>query len=409
MNAPPLRLPGEHFTAALVFLLLGAIGLYHAASALSAGAYPSPSVVATTHLFTLGWITTSIMGALYQFLPVALSQSIASERVAHLTFLLYVSGVALLVTGMYLIRDPLRLTGIVVLSIAITLFLVNLGITLHRATRRDITWRAICAAAVFLGVTLILGAALGLNLHNGFLGLQQQLALGVHLHVALFGWVLLVIVGVSHRLLPMFLLSHGGNTRLGGYAVTLLATGAGLLALLHHVPILGREVPALCLAAGVVLYLMQVRSFYRHRNRPALDPGLRLAAVALSLLGIAVPLGALALVGVGSVRLRMAYVMVVLLACALFAAAHYYKIVPFLIWNRYFGPLAGTRTLPRVGDLYLQPLAYFAVASLALGGMVVVASVGLGSLAGAHAGALLFGAGVVVEAGQMLAIARRRP
>ena len=31
-----------------------------------------PRVVAVTHLFTLAWITTSIMGALYQFLPVAL-------------------------------------------------------------------------------------------------------------------------------------------------------------------------------------------------------------------------------------------------------------------------------------------------------------------------------------------------
>ncbi len=409
MNAPPLRLPGEHFTAALLFLLAGAFGLFRAAPALAAGMYPSPNVVAVTHLFTLGWITTSIMGALYQFLPVALSQSIASERAAHVTFLLHLSGVATLVTGMYLARDPLRLTGIALLSVAITLFLTNLGVTLHRAVRRDTTWRAICAAAVFLGITLILGAALGLNLHNGFLGVHQQLALGVHLHVALFGWVLLVIVGVSHRLLPMFLLSHGGNTRLGGYAVTLLATGAGLLALFHHVPILGREVPALCFGAGVAVYLLQARSFYRHRNRPALDPGLRLAAVALSLFGVTGLLGALALTGVGSVRLRMAYVIVMLLACTLFVAAHYYKIVPFLVWNRYFGPLAGTRSLPRVGDLYRQPLAFAAVTCLALGGVVAAASTGMGILAGIRAGATLFGAGVVVEAGQMLAIARRRP
>lgn len=31
------------------------------------------------HLFTLGWLTTSLMGALYQFLPVALGQSIARD------------------------------------------------------------------------------------------------------------------------------------------------------------------------------------------------------------------------------------------------------------------------------------------------------------------------------------------
>jgi len=31
-----------------------------------------PHVLAVTHLFTLGWITTIIMGAMYQLVPVAL-------------------------------------------------------------------------------------------------------------------------------------------------------------------------------------------------------------------------------------------------------------------------------------------------------------------------------------------------
>ncbi|MHB1168585.1 MAG: hypothetical protein ACYC28_04815, partial [Longimicrobiales bacterium] len=69
-NAPPFRLPGEHFTAALLFLVAGAFGLIAIAPALAMGAYVSPRVAGVTHLFTLGWITTSIMGALYQFLPV---------------------------------------------------------------------------------------------------------------------------------------------------------------------------------------------------------------------------------------------------------------------------------------------------------------------------------------------------
>ena len=409
MNAPPLRLPGEHFIAALVFLLAGAFGVYRVAPALATGAYPAPVVVGITHLFTLGWLTTSIMGALYQFLPVALGESIASERAAHVTFALYVSGVVLLVTGMYRAHNILLMVGATTLGVAILIFLVNLGITLRRAERRDLTWWAICAALVFLGVTFVLGTALGVNLRTGFMGGVRQLALGTHLHVALFGWVLLVIVGVSHRLLPMFLLSHGGRTHFASYAVALLATGAGMLVVFHHLPIIGREVPALCLAAGLVAYLMQAREFYRRRHRPALDPGLRLAAMALGLLAVAIPLGALAVSGVASLHVRVAYVMVALMACTLFVAAHYYKIVPFLVWNRHFGPLAGTRTLPRVGDLYSPRIATVAVASLTLGAVVLAASVGAGSLAGVRVGAAVFALGVLVEAVQMTAIARRRP
>lgn len=409
MKAPPLHLSGEHFIAGLVFLVAGALGIVRLAPALASGLYPLPAVVGVTHLFALGWLTTSIMGALYQFLPVALGQSIASERVAHLTFILHVGGVCALVSGMYLARDGLRIGGVTSLGLAITLFLVNLGVTLRRAARRDVTWWALSLASAFLGVTMVLGAALAMNLGSGFLGGAQPLALGVHMHVALFGWVLLVIVGVSHRLLPMFLLSHGGRTLFAGYAVGLLATGAGMLAVFHHLPILGREVPALCLAAGVIAFLIQAREFYRRRHRPALDPGLHLAAVALGLLAVALPLGALLLSGRASLTVRVAYVLVLLLALTLFVAAHYYKIVPFLVWNRRFGPLVGTRTLPRVADLYSRRIADVAVAALALGAAVLLASVGAGVLAGVRVGATLFAIGVITEAGQMAAIARRKP
>lgn len=409
MSAPPLRLPGEHFIAAMSFLLAGACGVVWVAPALASGAYPSPHVVGVAHLFTLGWLTTSIMGALYQFLPVALGQAIASERMAHVAFALHVPGVAMFVSGVTLGRGALLLTGIVVLALGITLFLANLGVTLRRAERRDVTWWAIACGGVFLGVTLVLGSALGINLRTGFLGGVRALALGTHLHIALAGWVLMVMVGVSQRLLPMFLLSHGGRDHFAKWAVALLGSGAAMLSLLHHVPVLGRELPALCIAAGVVAFLMQAREFYRRRHRPALDPGLRLAALALVLLAVALPLGGVVMAWGTSPNVSTAYVMVIVLACALFVAAHYYKIVPFLVWNRHFGPLAGTRPLPRVGDLYSQPLANVAVGLLVTGVVTLVASVGAGSAVGVGSGGVLLTGGAAIEAAQMIAIARRRP
>lgn len=409
MNAPPLRLPGEHFIAAMSFLLAGSAGVVWVAPALALGAYPSPQVVGVAHLFTLGWLTTSIMGALYQFLPVALGQPIASERVAHLSFALHVPGVALFVLGVMLGRGALLLAGISCLGAGIVFFLGNLAVTLRRAERRDVTWWAIACATVFLGVTVVLGSALGVNLRTGFLGGVRPLALGTHLHIALAGWVLLVMVGVSQRLLPMFLLSHGGRDHLARWAVALVASGAAMLSLLHHVPLLGREVPALCIAAGVAAWLGQAREFYRRRHRPALDPGLRLAAAALGLLAVALPLGAIVLAGKVPPNVSTAYVTVIVLACALFVAAHYFKIVPFLVWNRHFGPLAGTRPLPRVGDLYSRPTANVVVALLVMGAVVLAGSIGLGMVPGVRSGGALLATGVVVETAQMIAIARRRP
>ncbi len=91
-HVPPPLLPGEHFGAGLAFLLAGSIGAVFVAPDLARGLSLAPTVVAVTHLFTLGWITTSIMGALYQFLPVALGTPIGSVRLAHASFGLHVAG-----------------------------------------------------------------------------------------------------------------------------------------------------------------------------------------------------------------------------------------------------------------------------------------------------------------------------
>lgn len=214
--APPLLLPGEHFATALVFLLAGVLGVVWAAPDIARGSFAMPRVVATTHLFTLGWITTTIQGALYQFLPVALQTPIRSQRVAHAGLLLYAPGLVLFVSGLMLGRLPLMLSGAALFGTALLLFVGNLAATLHAARERNLSWWALTGAAVALASTVILGVSLAGNLRWGYLGPKRFLAVSVHLHVAIFGWVLLTIVGVAHRLLPMFLLSHGATERPGG-------------------------------------------------------------------------------------------------------------------------------------------------------------------------------------------------
>lgn len=408
-NAPPLRLPGEHFAAGLGFLIAGGIGLWLVAPALAAGAYPAPAVIVVTHLFTLGWLTTSIMGALYQFLPVALDRPIASEALAHTTFGLHVTGVIAMVTGIGTGNAVTLGAGVALLAAGILGFLGNLTVTLHRAPRRGLTWWALAGAAVFLGVTLAFGAALAINRSTGALGAAHDIVLRVHLHAGLFGWVLLVVVGVSHRLLPMFLLSHGGGERAGWWAVRLIVAGAAALTLLHHFRLVGAELPLVLLSAGLVAWVIQARIYFRHRHRPRLDPGLRLSAIAAVVLAL-VPLALLRfLFPHATASFRTLYVGLLVFGTALFVAAQYYKIVPFLIWNRHFGPLAGTRPLPRVADLYTTGQATAAVVLLAAGAALVLAGIGTSIAGGVRVGALLFLLGAAVEARQLWSVSRRRP
>lgn len=409
-KAPPFLLPGEHFAAAVAFLVLGTTGATVIAPDLAAGTFPSPGVIAVTHLFTLGWITTSIMGALYQFLPVALGEPIRSVRAAHAGFWLYVPGVASFVTGLLAGAGPLTTAGTILLGAGVLVFVVNLAATLRGATRRDVTWWALAGADLYLLLTLVLGLALAGNLQWGYLGGSRLLAVGTHLHVALGGWVLLVMVGVAHRLLPMFLLSHGAGDRCARVAVALLGAGAGVLAVGHHgPPIVSRWLPAALLGSGLMAFLLQARSFYRHRHRPTLDPGMRLAAGALGLLALGLALAGPAMLAEGGLRFATAYVLVLVLGISLFVAAHYYKIIPFLVWYHRFGPLAGRRKVPSVSELYSARQATAAGALLVLGTLTLAGAAALGASVAARVGALLLTAGAAIEARQMLALARRTP
>jgi hypothetical protein len=409
-KAPPALLPGEHFAAALLFLLLGALGAVVHAQDLAGGYFLSARVAAVTHLFTLGWITTSIMGALYQFLPVALDRPIRSLGVAHATFALYAPGLLAFVVGLAFVRPTLMLVGAAALGTGVLLFIGNLGATLRAATRRDVTWWALALATLYLGFTLVLGLGLTGNLKLGYLGGSRLTALGVHLHVALAGWVLLVMIGVGHRLLPMFLLSHGAGDRYTKFAVALTASGAGMLALLHHAPRpFSYWLPALLIAAGCGAFLLQARAFFARRHRRTLDAGMRLAAAALALLGVAMLLAVPVLVLGQRGSVAVAYVAAIILAMSLFVAAHFYRIIPFLVWYHRCGPLAGRRPIPGVHDLYSARAAGHAGAALAVGAMALVVSVASGAPTAAAAGALILLTGVFIMTAQMLLLWRFRP
>lgn len=409
-KAPPALLPGEHFAAALLFLVGGSIGLAAHAHDLAAGFFLAPRIGAITHQFTMGWITTSIMGALYQFLPVALDRPIRSVRLAHATFLLHVPGLLLFIAGLGSGQHVLMLTGAATMGMGTLLFCGNLAATLASATRRDVTWWALALATVFLLITLALGVALAGNLRWGYLGGERLAALGVHLHVALAGWVLLVMIGVGHRLLPMFLLSHGASDRWAKTAVALTAAGAGMLALLHHGPALvSRWLPALLIAGGCASFLLQARAYYATRHRPTLDAGMRLVAASLVLLAAALLLAWPVLFGSTLGSMAVAYVLAIILAITLFIVAHYYRIVPFLVWYHRFGPLAGRQPIPQVHDLYSARLAHAAAGALTAGAAGMVASVGAGAPVPARLAALLFLAGVLLAAAQMFMIWRRKP
>lgn len=408
----PMLLAGEHFATALLFLAAGAAGLVWIAPDLAAGMYLSSRVAGVTHLFTLGWLTTTIFGALYQLLPVALGAAVRWPRVGHASFATFAPGAALFAAGVATSDRMLHHVGIGLVTTGIVLALANFGATLARAPRRDVTWWAVALGLTALASTLVLGVALLHNLHTGYLVDARVRVLAVHVHVALVGWALLVIVGMSQRLLPMFLLAHGVDARWSRRAIVLLASGTAVLAAgLATAGAAIAWVGATLLVGGVGCFLVQARRFYRHRVRRKVDVGMRFAATALGFLAVAAALGPVVLaVGPAHPRLGVAYVVAGLLGgIVLYVVGHFYKIVPFLAWMAHYRGRMGREAVPTIADLYSARVA--AAQWLLMTASVVL--IGAGTLAGhahcARVGALLFAGGVLLFVSQIVRVARPRP
>lgn len=406
-SAPPWNLPAEHFATALVFFVIGAFAVAALAPELANGVFFAPRVVAAVHVFTLGWIVLSIFGALCQFLPVAIGRRLRWQTLAHVTFALLVLGAAGFIAGQILARRGLVVAGASTLSAAFVLFAVNLAVTLAAVRERPVTWWALAAACVYLVVTPLYGVLLQLNLEQS-LGVHRFHVIAVHAHVAIVGVVLMTIVGVAHRLIPMFLLSHGASERPAQVAVALLFAGAALLAL----PIGGMTLDAVggaLAAAGVIAFVVQVVLFFRTRKRRELDAGMRLAGAGLAGIVCAIAIAPIAFTrGLSDLHLLVTYFWLLLGAISLFVAGHYYKIVPFLVWYHRFGPLVGTRKVPKVAELFSQRTASIDALLLVGGYVGVAAAIAVGSVTLARVFGLMFAAGAVGQVLVMIRIARRR-
>jgi hypothetical protein len=399
-----IPLAAEHFAAATFYLLAGAVGLVWVAPELAVGNFLSPRVAGITHLFTLGWLTRTIFGALYQLLPVALGAPIRWPRVAHASFWTFAPGAGLFACGIADNSTLLHHAGVGLVAIGVLLGVTNIAATLPRARSRDVTWAAIALAITFLVSTLVLGIVLLHNLHTGFIAAERIQVLATHLHVAMVGWALIMIVGVSHRLLPMFLLAHGADARWTRRALTFLAIGLPLLAVGINTPYAAVAwMGALCMELGLACFIYQANRFYRARVRKRIDVGMRFAAAALAFLAIAAGLGPVVLWrGSASGALATTYVLAGLLGgIILYVIGFFYKIVPLLAWTARFSGKGSTPGTPTVADLFSARVAHVQLVTMVVGIGVLATGVLFAVVAAAYVGASLFLIGVLLFVSQI--------
>ena len=364
----------SYFAVALAALVLGEM-LMVAGYGFPSAAVRAPQTLVLVHIVAIGWLSLLLCGALFQFVPVLVARSLHSNMLPLPALLFLVAGLGALVAGFLQLAGTigpapaLLPLGATSLAIGFALALYNLGRTLWSGRPLPLPARFVAIALVCLAATVTLGAifafVLAVPVRSQALLAISASGLPLHITAGLGGWLTLAAMGVSYRLLAMFMLApelDGPRPRTAfwlGTSAVATATGGGLILLLRN----GSIYPALALGgilgiAALALYGADIVHLYRARKRRIIELNSQMAAFALlSLAGCAVL--ALGLIAGGRFS-EYARALVFLAAFGWLTGlglAKLYKIVAFLTWLECYGPVLGRTVTPRVQDLVMEARA----------------------------------------------------
>lgn len=372
-----------YFACALLCLLLG-LGLLTLGYGLPAEVGSRTLVV--VHLVAIGWLTLLMMGALLQFVPVLTARPLAFQWAGGVGLMLLVAGLIALLTGFLALEHE----ALPILALPIGASLLAGGFACSGAPVVINLWQSrplpLPARFVVVGLTsLALAACLGGAFTAALSGVAGgewagniSAAIPFHAALGLGGWVGFTAMGVSYRLLGMFLLSDDAG---GPMARPLLAVGCGgviLAGVGGHLALVGSNSHPVATVAGLlallatVLYAYDAMVLYHRRRRPKLE--LNAIATVGSLVALA---GLGILVAALLVADRLADHLDAVAYLAAFGwltglgLAQLFKIVPFLTWLEAFAPIMGRHPTPRVQDLVCETAAapwfaaYFAATGFA--------------------------------------------
>lgn len=363
---PPLlyRLVISHYLLSAIFFVALAAMLFFSSGELT-GHYFQPQLLAITHMAALGWGTLIIFGACYQLLPVILETGLYSYKMAWISLFMFVSGIILLVYSFWKFEPGIYMQcGSLFLLSGILLFGLNTFITSKKINHPDIHQEFIITACMWLIATGILGTLLVFNFRYTFLPKDHILFLKLHAHMGLGGWFLMLIIGVSAKLTPMFLVSVRQKPLFLSWSYYLINTG--LILFLTDTYFYGINVKtyfiASIVAAGVVCWLIFIFHCFRSRMRKAIDLPILHTLLSFSLLSIAVfvlPFIIFYKLKADPLAIRYTTLYGTLLFMGWISAlilGQTFKTLPFIVWIRHYQHLAGKGSVPMPADLFNKRL-----------------------------------------------------
>lgn len=365
-NAPSPSVVVPHFIFGGIVWLGVTVLIIHSPDAFTQH-YFNQKLLSITHLLVLGWISMVIFGALYQLIPVIMEVKLFSEKLALISFGLLGSGSIMLGIAFwnFWLGTQMHIAATLLL-LSVLLFVINVFTTARISDKKSIQKKFILTSIVWLLFTVMAGITLAINLTYPFLSTPHIELLKLHANAGIIGWFMQLIIGVSSRLLPMFMVSHNLNTRKLELSYYLLNAGLAIaLSCLFFQWEIGVISGVIVVIFGIIYFLSFMMEAFRKRVKKQLDVGMKQSAFSLSTLILPIIIiGVLSIFNesLGSITLPMVVVYGSTLLIGFVTSliqGQTYKTLPFIIWLKIYRNRIGKGKTPFPKELYSEKVAQF--------------------------------------------------
>jgi hypothetical protein len=307
-------------------------------------------IVGWVHLYMIGFVMLAIFSAMAQLGAIVVETKHYNVNVFKYVWILLVIGLVLMLFGFYRDTQYLLFGGLFLL-IAMSIYAIEFLLTLQSAKRKTSITKAMKMSNFFLLLGILSGLIMALAF-NGVIEINPHAMLLPHTFGLVVGFVLLLIMGISIILIPMFGTAKRISDNEFSNSFFTLSLGVILMLLtpLFSTPYLKSIAYTLTIIA-ILLYFYQLLKMSSSRAKRIHDIWAKSMYVGFSSFIIAFILLVSYLLNESELILKLGMWILLVGFFGFLIMGNFYKIVPFLVWFQVYSPLIEERAVPMLHEM----------------------------------------------------------
>lgn len=331
-------------------------------------------IIAWVHLYMIGFIMMAIFSAMAQLGPIIVETAHHTVKVFKYIWIFLILGLALILYGFYINLQYLTYGGLLVL-VAMSTYAIEFLLTLKNAKRKTAITKAMIMSNIFLLLGIISGIIMALGF-NGIVEIDPNTLLSAHIFGLIVGFVILLIMGISIVLIPMFGFCKRISDNQFRYSFYTLSLGVITMIISPiFLSVYLQNIAYLLTVAAIILYLYQLFKMTSSRARTVHDIWAKSMYVGFISFIISFALLCSYLINENETVLKLGMWLMFVGFFGFLIIGNYYKIVPFLVWFQIYSPLIEEKSVPMLHELVPNRLVNLQWFYSTVG--LIVSSVGL--------------------------------